>query len=539
MSYQALARKWRPKTFDQVIGQEHVVSALSNALDNQRVHHSFLFTGTRGVGKTTLARIFAKALNCERGISSTPCDECMPCRSVGSGNFIDLLEVDAASRTKVDDTRELLDNVQYTPTQGRYKIYLIDEVHMLSTHSFNALLKTLEEPPEHVKFLLATTEPQKLPATILSRCIRFNLKSMEPSRLSGLLETIAKAEDIAYDEEAMLILARSANGSARDALSLLDQGISFCSGEIRTPLIRTMLGMIDDQFTHELIRQVCAREGERVFETIASMVTRAVDFRVALDEMLTTIHNIALYQIAPRAIEEKGCDSALIAKLAEVDAELLQLIYQVALIGKRDLPLAPDPRSGFEMVMLRMIAFHPQSSRAASRLQPQNKPAEATATSKTPVNKQEESNKESHTDVPKRNMTLQQLAQVDCWADCIEQSGLSGLSRELMMNTVLQSVDGNTLNILLGAEHEHLLQPKRIKQITQHFSEQLKVPIKLNLSVGRAVDEKKTPSDKRAKERHEQQQATEHKFMQDSKVQEMVKLFDAEIISDSIQSSSS
>ena len=234
MSYQALARKWRPKTFDQVIGQEHVVSALTNSLDNQRVHHAFLFNGTRGVGKTTLARIFAKALNCEQGIGSTPCGECVPCRGVDQGNFIDLLEVDAASRTKVDDTRELLDNVQYTPAQGRFKIYLIDEVHMLSTHSFNALLKTLEEPPEHVKFLLATTDPQKLPTTILSRCIQFNLKAMDIGQINSQLEKILDAEEIPYDPPALLILARSANGSVRDALSLLDQGIAFGNGEVRS-----------------------------------------------------------------------------------------------------------------------------------------------------------------------------------------------------------------------------------------------------------------------------------------------------------------
>ncbi|MGB5707342.1 MAG: DNA polymerase III subunit gamma/tau, partial [Arenicellales bacterium] len=295
MSYQALARKWRPRNFEEVVGQEHVVSALTNALDSQRVHHAYLFTGTRGVGKTTLARIFARALNCETGISASPCGKCNTCKSVDQGNYIDLIEVDAASRTRVDDTRELLDNVQYAPSQGRFKIYLIDEVHMLSAHSFNALLKTLEEPPPHVKFLLATTDPQKLPATILSRCIQFNLKSMDLEKLSGQLIKILQAEKIEFDADAIMVLSRSADGSVRDALSLLDQAIAFGNGSVRVDQVRSMLGMIDDQFTQELLEKVCARDGPGLMETVARMSERSLDYRSALDEILSALHNAALY----------------------------------------------------------------------------------------------------------------------------------------------------------------------------------------------------------------------------------------------------
>ena len=572
MSYQALARKWRPKTFDQVIGQEHVVSALANGLDNQRVHHAFLFTGTRGVGKTTLARIFAKALNCEQGIGSTPCGECVACRGVDQGNFIDLIEVDAASRTKVDDTRELLDNVQYTPSQGRFKIYLIDEVHMLSTHSFNALLKTLEEPPEHVKFLLATTDPQKLPTTILSRCIQFNLKAMDIGLLVAQLEKILIAEGVEYDPPALLILARSANGSVRDALSLLDQGIAFGNGEVRTEQIRIMLGMIDDQFTYQLLNQVCMGQGREALETVAAMAVRSVDFSTALDEILTALHNLSLYQVSPQAVEWKGIDSSALVPLAErVDAELLQLIYQIALIGKRDLALAPDPRSGFEMAVLRMISFRPEAAtgpgaspkkhRTGDESKPRNK-AESTpakAPAKAPAQVAAEPgvdtapattappdsmpSKTASLDPPEApdnaaalNLTLEQLGESEHWAACIEQSGLSAMARELMMNMVPESVSGNTLHLTLDADHGHLLNSARVKKIEQQLAERLSLPLKLEVAVERrGADGKETPSRRKARAQQEKQQTAEQDFQDDPKVQELVDLFDGEVVSESIR----
>ncbi len=568
MSYQALARKWRPKTFDQVIGQEHVVSALINGLDNQRVHHAFLFTGTRGVGKTTLARIFAKALNCEQGVGSTPCGECVPCRGVDQGNFVDLLEVDAASRTKVDDTRELLDNVQYTPTQGRFKIYLIDEVHMLSTHSFNALLKTLEEPPEHVKFLLATTDPQKLPTTILSRCIQFNLKAMDIGQINSQLEKILDAEEITYDPPALLTLARSANGSVRDALSLLDQGIAFGNGEVRTEKIRVMLGMIDNQFTHQLLNQVCQGQGAEALQTVADMALRSVDFSAALDEILTTLHNISLYQINPQAVEWKGIDSSTLAPLAQqVDAELLQLIYQIALIGKRDLALAPDPRSGFEMILLRMISFRPEHSavrpatggkpRSASASPPprataepkvakpakQNSPPAAQSASTTAKNThvadaspKSKTETKPETEPAVSNLTVAQLAQGESWTTCIKQSGVSGVARELMMNMVLESVSDHTLRLTLDADHANLLTPDRVQKIETQLAKRFSLPINLEVSVQHAgADNRETPSRQQQRDQQETQQAADQAFRHDPNVQELVDLFDGEIVNDSIR----
>lgn len=360
MSYQVLARKWRPKTFREMVGQEHVLKALINALDRDRLHHAYLFTGTRGVGKTTIARILAKCLNCEVGVSSEPCGQCSACNSIANGSFIDLIEVDAASRTKVEDTRELLENVQYAPTVGRYKVYLIDEVHMLSTHSFNALLKTLEEPPPHVKFLLATTDPQKLPATILSRCLQFNLKNMTPERIVGHLHDVLDKEMVAHDEQALWLLGRAADGSMRDALSLADQGIAFGSGKIEEADIRTMLGTIDQSSIYDIIDGLAELNAATVLEAVRELSEYAPDFLLALEEMLTVLHRIAMTQALPGIGDNSYGDKQRIAALAKrLSAEDVQLFYQIALNGRRDLPLCPDPRGGFEMVLLRMLAFKP------------------------------------------------------------------------------------------------------------------------------------------------------------------------------------
>ncbi|WOG29959.1 DNA polymerase III subunit gamma/tau [Endozoicomonas sp. 8E] len=361
MSYQVLARKWRPRSFKELVGQTHVLQALVNALDQDRLHHAYLFTGTRGVGKTTIARILAKCLNCETGVSSTPCGQCSACCEIDEGRFVDLIEVDAASRTKVEDTRELLDNVQYAPTRGRYKVYLIDEVHMLSVHSFNALLKTLEEPPPHVKFLLATTDPQKLPVTILSRCLQFGLKNMTPERIVGHLENILGQEAIPFEGPALWQLARAADGSMRDSLSLTDQAIAFGNGQVTEQEVSAMLGTIDQGQVMKMVRALSSGGAPEVLAAVANLAEHAPDYRAVLDDMLSMLHRIAIAQAVPEAVDNSQGDREQVLELAgNMLAESVQLYYQVGLIGKRDLPLAPDPRGGFEMALLRMLAFRPE-----------------------------------------------------------------------------------------------------------------------------------------------------------------------------------
>ncbi|MGB0360848.1 MAG: DNA polymerase III subunit gamma/tau, partial [Endozoicomonas sp.] len=368
MSYQVLARKWRPRSFQELVGQSHVLQALVNALDQNRLHHAYLFTGTRGVGKTTVARIFAKCLNCEQGVSSKPCGQCASCKEIDDGRFVDLIEVDAASRTKVEDTRELLDNVQYAPTRGRYKVYLIDEVHMLSPHSFNALLKTLEEPPPHVKFLLATTDPQKLPITILSRCLQFSLKNMTPERIVGHLENILGHENIPWETPALWQLARAADGSMRDALSLTDQAIAFGDGNIREMEVGTMLGTIDQGQVLKMVMALATANASNILGSVSVLAEHSPDYLAVLDDMLSMLHRVAIAQAVPDAVDNSQGDQQQVLDLASVmTAEDVQLYYQIGLVGKKDLPLAPDPRSGFEMALLRMLAFRPDGAPVAPK----------------------------------------------------------------------------------------------------------------------------------------------------------------------------
>jgi len=363
MSYQVLARRWRPRNFSQMVGQQHALKPLINALDHDRLHHAFLFTGTRGVGKTTLARILAKSINCEEGLSSTPCGKCSSCQEIDEGRFIDLIEVDAASRTKVDDTRELLDNVQYVPTRGRYKVYLIDEVHMLSKHSFNALLKTLEEPPPHVKFIFATTDPQKLPATILSRCLQFNLKQLTAEEIQGHLAHILAEEQVPFSDDALWEIAHAAHGSMRDALSLLDQAISYGNGELKMAEVSEMLGTIDRTRIVQLLHHLINGDGESMLEEIEQIGKLGGDYSNALNGVNHALQQIAIYQVIPETSHERFGEAEQLREIAgQVDRESIQLYYQIGINGLRDLSLAPDLRSGFEMVMLRMLAFQPQAS---------------------------------------------------------------------------------------------------------------------------------------------------------------------------------
>ncbi len=360
MSYQVLARKWRPKTFSDLVGQEHVVQALVNGLDQDRVHHAFLLTGTRGVGKTTIARILAKCLNCEKGVSSTPCGECGSCIDLDDGRFVDMLEIDAASKTKVDDTREMLESVQYTPTRGRYKVYIIDEVHMLSGHSFNALLKTLEEPPPHVKFVLATTDPHKLPVTILSRCLRFNLTRLLPEQISGHLGKILQAESIEAEESAIMRIARAADGSMRDGLSLLDQAIAFGGGSLKDADVASMLGSIDHVHIAAIIDALTRADANALLDIVNELVIQSRNLDTALDELAEAMHRIALIHAAPGFRDPERADwDSLVERAAQISPEDVQLYYQIAITGRRDLGLAPDPRTGLEMTLLRMLAFKP------------------------------------------------------------------------------------------------------------------------------------------------------------------------------------
>ncbi|WBF44498.1 DNA polymerase III subunit gamma/tau [Serratia rubidaea] len=363
MSYQVLARKWRPQTFADVVGQEHVLTALANGLSLGRIHHAYLFSGTRGVGKTTIARLLAKGLNCETGITATPCGQCDNCREIEQGRFVDLIEIDAASRTKVEDTRDLLDNVQYAPARGRFKVYLIDEVHMLSRHSFNALLKTLEEPPEHVKFLLATTDPQKLPVTILSRCLQFHLKALDVEQIRLQLETVLQAESITSDARALQLLARAADGSMRDALSLTDQAIAMGQGQVTAATVSQMLGTLDDEQPLAILEALVTGDGEKVMAQVAQAASRGVDWENLLVETLALLHRIAMVQLLPSVLDNQY--AAIEQRLRELARTLpptdVQLYYQTLLIGRKELAYAPDRRMGVEMTLLRALAFHPKA----------------------------------------------------------------------------------------------------------------------------------------------------------------------------------
>ena len=363
MSYQVLARKWRPQTFADVVGQEHVLTALANGLSLGRIHHAYLFSGTRGVGKTTIARLLAKGLNCETGITATPCGQCDNCREIEQGRFVDLIEIDAASRTKVEDTRDLLDNVQYAPARGRFKVYLIDEVHMLSRHSFNALLKTLEEPPPHVKFLLATTDPQKLPVTILSRCLQFHLKALDVDQIRQQLETVLTAEQITSDARALQLLARAADGSMRDALSLTDQAIAMGQGQVTAATVSQMLGTLDDEQPLAILEALVSADGEKVMAQVAQAASRGVDWENLLVETLALLHRIAMVQLLPSMLDNQY--AAVEQRLRELARTLppadVQLYYQTLLVGRKELAYAPDRRMGVEMTLLRALAFHPKA----------------------------------------------------------------------------------------------------------------------------------------------------------------------------------
>jgi DNA polymerase-3 subunit gamma/tau len=474
MSYQVLARKWRPRNFAEMVGQEHVLRALINALDHDRLHHAFLFTGTRGVGKTTIARILAKSLNCETGMTSRPCGQCSACQEIDAGRFVDLIEVDAASRTGVDDTRELLDNVQYAPSRGRYKVYLIDEVHMLSKSAFNALLKTLEEPPPHVKFLLATTDPQKIPVTVLSRCLQFNLKRLPENLISGRITQILDAEQIKYETPAVALLSHAADGSLRDALSLLDQSIAFGGGEVKDVDVRSMLGTIERTHVKALLESLAARNGAAALAAVAQLDERAPDYQLVLDDLASALQRIAIAQAVPQAAAEFD-EAELIAALAKrLDPADVQLYYQIALMGKRDLGLAPSPRAGFEMTLLRMLAFQPVDGTPAVTgsgghvSMPQMSATPAAAPTAQPAT------------VAMPAQAAVKWSEPD-WISLMESLGLKGASQQLAANCMYRRREGGTVYLEIDATQQHMVTSQLLgrleEALSRHYGEALKVKI--------------------------------------------------------------
>jgi len=556
MSYLVLARKWRPKRFAELVGQEHVVRALCNALDSGRVHHAFLFTGTRGVGKTTIARIFAKSLNCEQGSSADPCGKCSVCLDIDAGRYADLLEIDAASNTGVDDVRELIENAQYLPSRGTYKVYLIDEVHMLSRAAFNALLKTLEEPPEHVKFLLATTDPQKLPVTVLSRCLQFNLKRLDEGQISAQMQKIMQAEGIAFDPQALTQLAHAADGSLRDGLSLLDQAIAYAGGELRQASVQAMLGTVDRKQVAALLHALSANDGARLLQTVAALADFSPDWGDVLDALSQGLHRIQVQQLVPSAVSNETPSE--LSTLAEyIRPEVVQLWYQMALHGRRDLPLAPSQRSGFEMTVLRMLAFHPAPAVAAvmavssantpplapsqttdaktdispdqplkttpqtavePHLTPSNTttPIPAPVSTPTPVVKTDTASEPQPAVALTKEKSANTLDSNQQWLDWVQNSRLSGTTRELAANSAFIRRDGQRV-FLTAPDIDYLKSASAHAEIEQALQQHFGSAINIVFETGTAPSE--TLHQRNQRQRDQRQQEAQSAFMQDSQVQ--------------------
>jgi DNA polymerase-3 subunit gamma/tau len=571
MSYLVLARKWRPRTFDELVGQDHVRRALTNALDSGRIHHAFLFTGTRGVGKTTIARIFAKSLNCETGVSSTPCGKCPTCVDIDAGRFVDLLEVDAASRTKVDDTRELLDNVQYAPARGRYKVYLIDEVHMLSAHSFNALLKTLEEPPPHVKFLLATTDPQKLPVTVLSRCLQFHLRRLPLPLICDRLAMIAAAEQVEFEPGALRAVARGAEGSMRDALSLLDQVLAFGGGRVIESEVRTLLGTLDRRHVQGILTALADRDGAALMRQAAHLDERAPDYHQALGELSSAIQRMALLQALPDLPPgEDEEEDALLAELAaKFTPEDLQLLYQIAITSRRDLDFAPDARAGFEMALLRMLAFRPAavaapaapssggigggagsrgtratpspaSSNAASRVgapggmvatRSAPPPWEDAAPARPAVEPVQRTGRGEETLTrPSADHTPRAgRGEEGDWDELVAQLGLQGPAKQFAAHCLLLERARGVVRLQLDPAGEAFRRPQIEQRIAQGLSEHFGEPVRLEIVQAEQPGELPTLARREALASEDRQRAAEQAIEADPAVRAMREVFGATV----------
>jgi DNA polymerase-3 subunit gamma/tau len=522
MSYLVLARKWRPRSFTELVGQEHVVKALVHALDSGRLHHAFLFAGTRGVGKTTIARLLAKSLNCEKGVSAAPCGRCAACTEIDEGRFVDLIEVDAASRTKVDDTRELLDNVQYAPTRGAYKVYLIDEVHMLSNHSFNALLKTLEEPPPHVKFLLATTEPQKLPVTVLSRCLQFNLKRLPLALIVERLRHILTAEAIAFESAALTLVARAAEGSMRDALSLTDQLIAFGASRVTETAARDMLGTVDRGHIARLLERLAAGDAAGLMREVAALDERAPDFAQALGEIGSLVQKVALVQAVPDGPDDELYDRELLQRLAaRIGAEDLQLYYQISVLGRRDLDYAPDPRSGFEMTLLRMLAFRPAGSVANER-----PAAAANVAGSTPP-----AGPRAAPAVSAAAVSAEISA--DDWATIVAALDVHGAARQLASNCAWTGFDQGVVRLRLDARSQQLrtrqIEEKLVQALARHLGRDVRVAIEV---VEASVE---TPARQQARASDERLEAARNALEEDPLVRAVKERLGGSVVAESVK----
>lgn len=558
MAQLALARHYRPRSFDEVVGQEVVLSALRNGLNLKRLHHAYLLTGTRGVGKTTIARILAACLNCEQGVSAEPCGECTTCQEINEGRFVDLIEVDAASRTKVEDTRELLDNIQYLPNRGRYKIYLIDEVHMLSNHSFNALLKTLEEPPAHVKFILATTDPQKLPATVLSRCLQFHLWRLPVKKISSYLGVILKKEQVLFEEEALIELARAADGSLRDALSLLDQAINYSDGEVKASDVRSMLGISERAGLLSVVRYLGQGDGVGVLREGRALAESAPDFSNLLAQFLELLYQIAIAQKVPEALDQNIKNRKEVINLASiVSPETIQLYYQIGLNGQRDLPFAPTPEIGFEMILLRMVAFQPvsilektvelQASEKSTSEKPtevvnetnkinQNQISQAEKIKKNQMAQENQVEPKNQIDIKnnanqikqdEKKILLTELNETTVWAKLITRLNLNGLAKLLAEHCVVTSCSIDTIHLILDDTQKILFNKRYEDRLQEGLSQYFGQKVNLKITEGKVVAE--TPAIQHKQKIAKTYESACQTIEVDSKIQKLIEAFDAKI----------
>ncbi len=558
MSYLVLARKWRPKRFSELVGQEHVVRALSNALDTGRVHHAFLFTGTRGVGKTTIARIFAKSLNCEEGVSAEPCGTCSTCLDIDAGRYLDLLEIDAASNTGVDDVRGVIENAQYMPSRGKYKVYLIDEVHMLSKAAFNALLKTLEEPPGHVKFLLATTDPQKLPVTVLSRCLQFNLKRLDEDQISGQISMILQAEAIETDDSAVRQIAKAADGSLRDGLSLLDQAIAYTGGAVHGDAVQAMLGTVDRTQVASMLTSLADGDGAGLLSTVASLAEFSPDWGAVLEALAEALHRIQVRQLVPLAeVESDDFDASDFA--ARLRPEVVQLWYQMALNGRRDLFHAPSGRAGFEMSVLRMLAFRPvdggqvqvpdkhavaaptpaatlSAPARAEHAAPAMIAAPAPVAAAAPLEAEPApapAPAAQRVSAPHSLAGTEPLASAEEWLEFAAGSGLKGAARQLAENSGFLGCAGGVLRLSLDAGFDYLRSDRTLGELGAELAQKLGTAPRLVFETGRAAAE--TLQQRSQRQRTLRQAAAEEHFMSNPDVQRLIQQHGAKVVPDSIR----